>query len=66
MNNVSLFLLIPLMLTLSRDIHKRNGHSTRTYYTSEQSPLEACPVILGEILWRHVIAIENEEGIIGY
>lgn len=66
MNNVSLFLLIHLMLTLQRGTHKRDGHSTRTYYISERLPLEACPVILGEILWRHVIAAENEEGISGY
>lgn len=66
MEDVSLFLLISLTLTLWRDIHERDGHSARTYYISEQLPLEACPVILGELLWRHVMSIGNEEGVAGY
>ncbi len=66
MENISLFLLISLTLTLRRDIHERDGHSARTYYISERLPLEACPVILGERLWRHVMSIGNEEGVASY
>lgn len=64
--HVSLFLLIPLTLTLCRDIQERAGHSARTYYISERLPLEARPVILGELLWRHVMSIGKEEGVAGY
>lgn len=66
MKTVSAFLLISLTLTLCRDSHERDGHSARTYYISEQLPLEACPVILGELFWRHVMLIGNEEGVAGY
>lgn len=48
------------------DIQERDDHSARTYYISEQLPQEACPVILGELLWRHVMSIGNEEGVVGY
>lgn len=65
MNNASQLLLIALALTLCRDVPKREGHSTSTYYISEPLPLEACPVILGEILWRHVMTTESEAGFTG-
>lgn len=66
MKSVSVFLLISLTLTLCRDIQERDGHSARTYYISEQLPPEARPVILGELFWRHVMSIRNEEGVAGY
>ena len=66
--SVSLFLLKSLPCTNARPWYpwKRNGHSPHTYYISEQLPLEACPVILGELFWRQVMSIGNEEGVAGY
>lgn len=52
----------PVFLLISH-IWKIHGYSACACYISEELPLEACPVILGEHLWRHVMSIGNEEGI---
>lgn len=52
----------PVFLLISH-IWKIHGYSACACYISEELPLEACPVILGELLWRHVMSIGNEEGI---
>lgn len=42
------------------------GDGLSRYYISVLLPLEARPVILVELLWRHLMLIGNEEGVIGY
>lgn len=61
----SLSVSVNISHTIS-EIQERDCHSARAYHISERLPLEARPVILGELLWRRVMSIGNEDGVAGY